>query len=188
MISSASTTVMCAAYRSPDRCGLINLNGSVVAPRPNRRRREKPNAGGKRRRERRARKAMPIRWGGGRKLAPVGLTHPERCRRLPPTLPRASQPAARRTRRATAASLKSCGRPPWLPTSRASAARPGDACRPRPQCSTPVRPCSTTERGGEALPPRAGASKLDHQGRAPFCRRPGRPGRSGRGRVRCCAR
>jgi hypothetical protein len=37
-------------YRSPDRYGLINLNGSVVAPRPNRSWREKPNAGGKGRR------------------------------------------------------------------------------------------------------------------------------------------
>ena len=33
-------------YRSPDRYGLVNLNGSVVAPRPNRPWREKPNAGG----------------------------------------------------------------------------------------------------------------------------------------------
>ncbi len=37
-------------YRSPDRYGLINLNGSVVAPRPNRPWREKPNAGGEGRR------------------------------------------------------------------------------------------------------------------------------------------
>ena len=37
-------------YRSPDRYGLINLNGSVVAPRPNRPWREKPNADGERRR------------------------------------------------------------------------------------------------------------------------------------------
>jgi group II intron reverse transcriptase/maturase len=37
-------------YRSPDRYGLINLNGSVVAPRPNRPWREKRNAGGERRR------------------------------------------------------------------------------------------------------------------------------------------
>lgn len=35
---------------SPDLMGLINLNGSVVAPRPNRDWREKPNAGGERRR------------------------------------------------------------------------------------------------------------------------------------------
>jgi RNA-directed DNA polymerase len=37
-------------YRSPDRFGLVNLNGSVVAPRPNRPWREKPNAGGEGRR------------------------------------------------------------------------------------------------------------------------------------------
>ena len=37
-------------YRSPDRYGLTNLNGSVVAPRPNRPWREKPNAGGEGRR------------------------------------------------------------------------------------------------------------------------------------------
>jgi retron-type reverse transcriptase len=37
-------------YRSPDRYGLINLNGSVVAPRPHRPWREKPNAGGEGRR------------------------------------------------------------------------------------------------------------------------------------------
>jgi RNA-directed DNA polymerase len=37
-------------YRSPDRYGLINLNGSVVAPRPNRPWRDKPNAGGQGRR------------------------------------------------------------------------------------------------------------------------------------------
>ena len=37
-------------YRSPDRYGLINLNGSVVAPRPNRPWPEKPNAGGEGRR------------------------------------------------------------------------------------------------------------------------------------------
>ena len=37
-------------YRSPDRYGLINLNGSVVAPRPNRPWRDKPNAGGEGRR------------------------------------------------------------------------------------------------------------------------------------------
>lgn len=38
------------AYQSPDRIGLINLNGRVVAPRPNRPWREKPNAGGEGRR------------------------------------------------------------------------------------------------------------------------------------------
>jgi RNA-directed DNA polymerase len=38
------------AYESPTRMGLINLNGRVVAPRPNRPWREKPNAGGERRR------------------------------------------------------------------------------------------------------------------------------------------
>jgi group II intron reverse transcriptase/maturase len=38
------------AYESPNRMGLINLNGRVVAPRPNRPWREKPNAGGERRR------------------------------------------------------------------------------------------------------------------------------------------
>lgn len=32
------------AHRSPDLLGLINLNGSVVAPRPHRPWREKPNA------------------------------------------------------------------------------------------------------------------------------------------------
>lgn len=37
-------------YRSPDRYGLINLNGSVVAPRPGRPWREKPNVGGEGRR------------------------------------------------------------------------------------------------------------------------------------------
>jgi len=37
-------------YLSPDRCGLINLNGTVVAPRANKPWREKPNAGGERRR------------------------------------------------------------------------------------------------------------------------------------------
>jgi len=39
-----------AAYESPNRMGLINLNGRVIAPRPNRPWREKPNAGGERRR------------------------------------------------------------------------------------------------------------------------------------------
>jgi RNA-directed DNA polymerase len=38
------------AYESPTRMGLINLNGRVIAPRPNRTWREKPNAGGERRR------------------------------------------------------------------------------------------------------------------------------------------
>jgi group II intron reverse transcriptase/maturase len=38
------------AYESPDRMGLITLNGRVIAPRPNRPWREKPNAGGERRR------------------------------------------------------------------------------------------------------------------------------------------
>ena len=38
------------AYESPNRMGLIILNGRVVAPRPNRPWREKPNAGGERRR------------------------------------------------------------------------------------------------------------------------------------------
>jgi len=38
------------AYRSPDQCGLINLNGTVVAPRANKPWQEKPNAGGERRR------------------------------------------------------------------------------------------------------------------------------------------
>jgi Group II intron, maturase-specific domain len=35
---------------SPNQCGLINLDGTVVAPRANRPWREKPNAGGERRR------------------------------------------------------------------------------------------------------------------------------------------
>jgi RNA-directed DNA polymerase len=38
------------AYESPNRMGLINLNGRVVAPRPNRPWRAKANAGGERRR------------------------------------------------------------------------------------------------------------------------------------------
>ncbi len=38
------------AYQSPDCLGLIDLHGSVVAPRPNRPWREKPNAGGEGRR------------------------------------------------------------------------------------------------------------------------------------------
>jgi len=38
------------AYESPNRMGLIKLNGRVIAPRPNRPWREKPNAGGERRR------------------------------------------------------------------------------------------------------------------------------------------
>jgi RNA-directed DNA polymerase len=37
-------------YLSPDQCGLISLNGIVVAPRANKPWREKPNAGGERRR------------------------------------------------------------------------------------------------------------------------------------------
>src|SRR5258708_6276216 len=38
------------AYLSPNQCGLISLNGIVVAPRANKPWREKPNAGGERRR------------------------------------------------------------------------------------------------------------------------------------------
>ena len=38
------------AYQSPDRCGLVRLSGIVVAPRANKPWREKPNAGGERRR------------------------------------------------------------------------------------------------------------------------------------------
>jgi RNA-directed DNA polymerase len=38
------------AYQSPDHCGLISLSGTVVAPRPFKDWREKPNAGGERRR------------------------------------------------------------------------------------------------------------------------------------------
>ena len=38
------------AYQSPNQLGLIRLDGIVVAPRPNRAWREKPNAGGERRR------------------------------------------------------------------------------------------------------------------------------------------
>ena len=38
------------AYKSADRCGLINLTGIVIAPRANKPWREKPNAGGERRR------------------------------------------------------------------------------------------------------------------------------------------
>jgi RNA-directed DNA polymerase len=37
-------------HLSPDHMGLVNLNGSVIAPRPHRDWREKPNAGGERRR------------------------------------------------------------------------------------------------------------------------------------------
>jgi RNA-directed DNA polymerase len=37
-------------FGSADRLGLINLDGSVIAPRPNRPWREKPNAGGEGRR------------------------------------------------------------------------------------------------------------------------------------------
>lgn len=39
-----------AAYLSPDRCGLISLSGTVVAPRAGKPWRERPNAGGERRR------------------------------------------------------------------------------------------------------------------------------------------
>jgi group II intron reverse transcriptase/maturase len=38
------------AYASPNQCGLIGLNGIVVAPRANKPWRERPNAGGERRR------------------------------------------------------------------------------------------------------------------------------------------
>jgi group II intron reverse transcriptase/maturase len=38
------------AYWSPDRLGLLSLNGTIVSPRPNKPWREKPNAGGERRR------------------------------------------------------------------------------------------------------------------------------------------
>ena len=38
------------AYLSPNQCGLISLDGAVVAPRANKPWREKPNAGGERRR------------------------------------------------------------------------------------------------------------------------------------------
>jgi len=38
------------AYKSTDSCGLLNLNGTVIAPRANKPWREKPNAGGERRR------------------------------------------------------------------------------------------------------------------------------------------
>jgi RNA-directed DNA polymerase len=38
------------AYASPNQCGLISLNGIVVAPRANKPWRERPNAGGERRR------------------------------------------------------------------------------------------------------------------------------------------
>jgi group II intron reverse transcriptase/maturase len=38
------------AYRSPEQCGLISLSGIVVAPRAHKPWREKPNAGGERRR------------------------------------------------------------------------------------------------------------------------------------------
>jgi group II intron reverse transcriptase/maturase len=38
------------AYKSVDRCGLVRLDGSVIAPRANKPWREKPNAGGERRR------------------------------------------------------------------------------------------------------------------------------------------
>ena len=42
--------IIALAYESPNRMGLINLNGRVIAPQPNRPWREKPNAGGERRR------------------------------------------------------------------------------------------------------------------------------------------
>ncbi|MGH8905713.1 MAG: group II intron maturase-specific domain-containing protein [Egibacteraceae bacterium] len=38
------------AFRSPDQLGLIRLDGIVVAPRPGKAWRERPNAGGERRR------------------------------------------------------------------------------------------------------------------------------------------
>jgi hypothetical protein len=38
------------AFQAPGNLGLIDLNGIVVAPRPNRPWREKPNAGGEGRR------------------------------------------------------------------------------------------------------------------------------------------
>lgn len=38
------------AYQSPIQLGLLSLSGNVVAPRPHRPWREKPNAGGERRR------------------------------------------------------------------------------------------------------------------------------------------
>lgn len=38
------------AYKSVNRCGLVSLNGMVIAPRANKPWREKPNAGGERRR------------------------------------------------------------------------------------------------------------------------------------------
>ena len=38
------------AYKSADQCGLLSLNGAVIAPRANKPWREKPNAGGERRR------------------------------------------------------------------------------------------------------------------------------------------
>jgi RNA-directed DNA polymerase len=37
-------------YKSVDRCGLLSLNGAVIAPRAGKPWREKPNAGGERRR------------------------------------------------------------------------------------------------------------------------------------------
>ena len=75
-------------YRSPDRFGLINLNGSVVAPRPNRPWREKPNAGGEeRRRAVCGRTACTVRSGGGRNPVPMASA-PHGYWRLPPTLPR----------------------------------------------------------------------------------------------------
>lgn len=38
------------AYQSTDYCGLFNLNGTVIAPWANKPWRERPNAGGERRR------------------------------------------------------------------------------------------------------------------------------------------
>jgi hypothetical protein len=38
------------AYKSPDQCGLLSLNGAAIAPRANKPWRERPNAGGERRR------------------------------------------------------------------------------------------------------------------------------------------
>ena len=38
------------AYKSIDQCGLLSLDGAVIAPRADKPWREKPNAGGERRR------------------------------------------------------------------------------------------------------------------------------------------
>ena len=55
-------------FQSPDRLGLIDLNGTVVAPRPNRAWRGTLNAGGEeRRRAVCGRTACTVRGGGGRK-------------------------------------------------------------------------------------------------------------------------